>query len=196
MLSREGFYMIKQMRQQGAYIVELIKSLGYRKAHIIGYSSGAWLATGLAQHYSDMVTSLVIGGWDIVDGLPEISGRKLTFDMFMEFAMKITPALALSVSSKSVKGLRCYFNILREYNLADSFFKTLTIPVMFWAGEADPYYNVMRELARELHVPFLKGSGNHVSEMLNPDVLIREGIFIFISFMESKQWWDNNFFDG
>lgn len=169
-----------EAEQQAGIIAELIKSLGYGKAHIIGYSSGAWLATVMAQYYSNMVTSLVIGGWDIVNGLPEVSGRKLSFDMFMEFAMKTTPDLALSVCSTSEKGLRCYFNILREHNLMDNFLKTLKIPLMFWGGKADPYYNAMKKLASEFHAPFIIGSGNHITEILNPDVLSMEQINHFI----------------
>lgn len=116
-----------EAEQQADIIAELIKSLGYGKAHIIGYSSGAWLATVIAQYYSNMVTSLVIGGWDIMDGLPEVSGRKLSFDMFMEFAMKTTPDLALSVCSTSEKGLRCYFDVLREHTLTDYFQNTFDV---------------------------------------------------------------------
>ncbi|EDM1757856.1 alpha/beta hydrolase [Salmonella enterica subsp. diarizonae] len=170
-----------EAEQQADIIAELIKSLGYGKAHIIGYSSGAWLATVIAQYYSNTVTSLVLGGWDIMDGLPEVSGRKLSFDMFMEFAMKTTPDLVLSVCSTSEKGLRCYFDILREHNLMDNFLKTLKIPLMFWAGKTDPYYNAMKKLAREFHAPFISGSGNHITEILNPDILSMEQINHFIS---------------
>ncbi len=49
MLSREDFYMIKQMRQQGAYIVDIATQVGYSERTCTGgqsetaatYSSGS-----------------------------------------------------------------------------------------------------------------------------------------------------------
>ncbi|MCG8708052.1 alpha/beta fold hydrolase [Brenneria sp. 4F2] len=68
--------------QQASNINQLINALGYAQAHVIGYSSGAWLAAGLVKYHPKSLSSLVIGGWDVENGLPEGPNGKLDFDTF------------------------------------------------------------------------------------------------------------------
>lgn len=72
--------------QQALGIVQLMDELGYEKANVIGYSAGTWLALGLLECYPERINSVVLGGWDCLNGLPETPFGKLTFDMFMDFA--------------------------------------------------------------------------------------------------------------
>lgn len=157
-------------------IVELINSLGYKRAHIISYSSGSWLALGLAQRYPEYLVSLAIGGWDCVDGLPDISGEKLTFDMFMDFAKQTAPELVSSIDLESENALRCFFNTLREQLPMREVLRMLLVPVSFWAGMDDPYHSSLNHLANEYNLPFISGAGDHVSALSNLNDSVAERI--------------------
>lgn len=174
------------INQQADLIINLIDSLGYKKAHIVGYSSGAWLAIGIAQLYPDRLGSLVVGGWDSVNGLPEGPGGKLTFDIFMAFAQESAPLLASSINSKSKAGLCCFFNTLRDHHSMSDVISELTIPVIFWAGVKDPYYIPMRDLANKYGLCFIGGTGDHISEMLKPDNSVIEEINEFLEKSEAE----------
>ncbi|MDF0681013.1 MAG: alpha/beta hydrolase [Candidatus Nitrosocosmicus sp.] len=52
-------YSIKQLAKDAA---DLLKSLGIEKAHVIGWSMGAYIATELALLYPDKVSSLILYG--------------------------------------------------------------------------------------------------------------------------------------
>ncbi|KAA9001880.1 alpha/beta hydrolase [Affinibrenneria salicis] len=79
--------------KQAAGMVRLINEAGYRKAHIIGYSSGAWLALGMAKYYPQHLSSLLIGGWDVENGLPDGPNGSLSFDEFLNYAKLTAPEL-------------------------------------------------------------------------------------------------------
>jgi len=46
---------------QALSVVKLMDELGYEKAHLIGYSAGAWLALGLLDAYPERLHSVVLG---------------------------------------------------------------------------------------------------------------------------------------
>ena len=72
--------------QRSGDIVAVIDDLGYDRAHLIGYSMGGWLSVGLARHHLARLSSLVVGGWDPVKGLPPGPKGPLSFNNFMKFA--------------------------------------------------------------------------------------------------------------
>lgn len=160
-------------------IVKLMDELGYEKAHVIGYSAGAWLAMGLLKAYPERLTSVVLGGWDCLQGLPEAPAGKLTFDMFMSYAREIAPELTASLSSADEKSTECFFNELSKQFQDDGNLLTHSTPKLFWAGSSDPYYTSMTELA-ELHaIPLISGTGDHLGEINNPDKVTIDEILKF-----------------
>ena len=50
-------------------------------AHLVGHSMGAWLAVGVAMHHPKRLSSLAVGGWNLVSGLPPGPKGPLSFDL-------------------------------------------------------------------------------------------------------------------
>jgi pimeloyl-ACP methyl ester carboxylesterase len=95
-------------------LVAVIDDLGCERAHLVGHSMGAWLAVGVARHHPQRLSSLVLGGWDIVNGLPPTSRGPLTFDAFMTFAGRAAPELVEWVTPAYEPGVRACFEALRQ----------------------------------------------------------------------------------
>ncbi|WP_333610022.1 alpha/beta hydrolase [Pantoea piersonii] len=173
-------------QNQALSIVKIMDELGYEKAHVVGYSSGAWAALGLLNHYPERLTSVVLGGWDIRNGLPETPEGKLTFDMFMSYARSTAPELTSGLSLDDQESARCFFNELRKYSGKKEGLLPYKIPLLLWAGASDPYYSFMAEIAQQHGLSIITGKGDHLSEFNNPDEASINGIFKFIESQEAS----------
>lgn len=173
----QAFY---TQQNQASSIVQIMDDLGYEKAHIIGYSAGAWVAMGLLNHFSERLHSVVLGGWDFNNGLPETPEGKLSFDMFMSYARSIAPELTTALSSDDEKSLKCFFEELRKYAGKEGGLFPYRVPTLFWAGASDPYYASMTELASLHALPLITGKGDHLSEVNDPDKASINAILQFI----------------
>ncbi len=165
---------------QALSIVNLMDELGYEKAHVVGYSAGAWLTLGLLDLYPQRLSSVVLGGWDCLKGLPETPYGKLTFDMFISFARETAPELTRSLSAQDEKGVEHFFNALsRPPENVEPLF-TRSTPKLLWAGTRDPYYAAMAELAGKQGIPLISGAGDHLSEANHPDKSTIDKLLRFI----------------
>ncbi|OMQ20883.1 alpha/beta fold hydrolase [Serratia oryzae] len=169
---------------QALSIVKIMDALDYEKAHVIGYSSGAWVGLGLLNHYPERLNSAVLGGWDFSNGLPETPNGKLTFDMFISFARTTAPELTSGLSLEDEESIKCFFNELRKYTGEKEGLFPYQTPTLFWAGTSDPYYVSMAAIAEQYSLPMITGKGDHLSEINNPDKASINGIFKFIESLE------------
>jgi len=160
---------------QAAALVELIQELGHEKVHVIGYSAGAWLALGLLEFYPDRLHSVVVGGWDCLQGLPDT----LSFDSFMAYARETAPELS-SLSPEAERSAACFFNELKKRTPGDEKRLTRGIPLLFWAGFGDPYYAAMSEVAEQYAIPIISGKGDHLDEITHPDEATLAEILKFV----------------
>lgn len=172
-------------RELAAGIIRVIDRLGYQKAHILGYSAGGWLATGLAEAYPQRLSSLIIGGWDIINGLPQGPNGALSFDDFMAFAREIAPALANQVTEENEASIRAFFSCLAKPQQVAERLKQNKVPTLFWAGREDPCYPAVAGWAANNAMPLLTAEGDHLASMLEPGVEIREKICRFLIDAES-----------
>lgn len=174
--------------KQASRIVSLIKQLGYQKAHIIGYSSGAWLAIGLAKYYPEYLSSLIIGGWDIVNGLPKSSTGPLSFDTFLTYAKATAPALTKWITPNIEPAVRSSFNAIGTYDgLNDSLqLNQIKTPKLFWAGLDDIYYNELNTWAEANKYTFLSTTGDHLGAIFKPDPAIISKICEFVKRAECR----------
>ncbi|WP_312688192.1 alpha/beta fold hydrolase [Kosakonia sp.] len=154
---------------QALSLVKLMDALGYDKANVIGYSAGAWLAMGLLDLYPERVASVVLGGWDCLNGIPETPFGKLSFEMFMDFARETAPELTHSLSAADERSAECFFNELSKHCNDDGDLLTRSTPKLFWVGASDPYYTPMSKLAEKQVIPLILGKGDHLGEVNNPD---------------------------
>ena len=177
----EEFY---TQQNQALSIVKIMDELGYKKAHVIGYSAGAWVALGLLNRFPERLNSVVLGGWDFKSGLPDTPEGKLSFDAFMSYARSIAPELTTSLSTDDEKNVKCFFDELRKFPGKEGSFFPYTTPTLLWAGVSDPYYASMAELA-ELHaLPLLTGKGDHLSEVKSPD---KASMNVILEFIQSPE---------
>lgn len=54
-------------------IVAVMDAVGFQKAHVLGYSMGGWLSVGVAKYHPQRLSSLIVGGWDILHGVEAAS---------------------------------------------------------------------------------------------------------------------------
>lgn len=151
-------------KQQADDVVAVIDHLGCDRAHLVGYSSGGWLSVGVARYYPERLSSLVVGGWDVVNGLPQ----GLDFEVFMGFARRTAPALAEWVTPEFEPGVRASFEALGQLDGARDAVVNAGCPTMMWAGRDDPYHEPMRAFAAADGLPFLSGNGDHLGAVLRP----------------------------
>lgn len=167
-------------KKQALSIVKIMDELGYEKAHVIGYSSGAWAALGLLNHHPERLHSVVLGGWDLKNGLPETPEGKLSFEMFMSYAASTAPELTSELSPDDKESVRCFFNELRKYSGKKEALFPYKTPILLWAGASDPYNSAMAEIAQQYDLSMTLGKGDHLSEFNNPDKASINEIFKFI----------------
>lgn len=164
-------------KSQADGIRNLIGSLGVKKAHIVGYSSGAWLAISLAKYHPECLSSLIIGGWDVQNGLPEGPNGRLDFETFFAFAQETAPALTSWVSAENKAPLRSSFDALAGYEGVKDAppIANIDIPKLFWAGVEDIYYQPLKDWSERNRQTFVSTQGDHVSAIaeLAPDTIAR-----------------------
>jgi pimeloyl-ACP methyl ester carboxylesterase len=155
--------------QRAADIVAVIDDLGCDRAHLVGYSMGGWMAVGVAKYYPARLSSLVLGGWDPVNGLPPGPRGPLQFDHFMTFARRVAPALTKWITPEFEPGVRACFDALGQLEGGHDALLTAGPPVMLWAGRGDPIHEPVRVLANANGWSFLSGAGDHVAAVLRPE---------------------------
>jgi len=157
-------------KQRAGDLVAVIDNLGYERAHVIGHSMGGWLAVGVAKYYPGRLSSLVLGGWHPVDGLPAGPNGAPTFNGFMNFAKRTAPTLADWVTEDVEPGVRACFEALGELDGVQDVILNLTVPVMIWDGYDDPYHHPKQIFAKSNGLQFLATGGDHLG------MLFRHGV--------------------
>ena len=166
--------------QRSGDIVAVIDDLGYERAHVIGYSMGGWLAVGVAKHYPTRLSSLIVGGWDPVNGLPPGPKGPLSFDFFMRYARRTTPALVEWITPEFAAGVHACFDALGQLKGAREAVLGGDFPVMMWAGQNDLCHGRMQTFAVGNGLVFLSNAGDHVATVLSPDAGTIRGIRAFL----------------
>ena len=155
--------------QRAGDIVAVIDDLGADRAHLIGYSMGGWISVGVARRHPQRLSSLIVGGWDLINGLPSGPKGPVSFDMFMAFAKRAAPDLVAWVTPDIEPGVRACFDALGELQGASEAVLTAGVPLLFWGGRDDPYHAPMQAFAAANGLPFLSVAGDHLAANLRPD---------------------------
>jgi pimeloyl-ACP methyl ester carboxylesterase len=156
-------------RQRAGDIVAVIDALGHRRAHLLGYSMGAWIALAVARHYPERLSALVIGGWDPVDGLPAGPGGPVRFDPFMILARRAAPALTGWITPETKPAVRACFEALSQLDGGYEAVQAAGFPVLFWQGQNDTGHDRMQAFAAANGFAFLSSSGDHIAAVLKPE---------------------------
>ena len=154
--------------QRAGDLAAVIDALGEDRAAVFGYSMGAWMAVGLAKYYPAKVSSLVVGGWDLVNGVPKGPQGPLTFELFMAFARATAPALVAWVTPQIEPAMRACFEALGQLDGAREAVLGGDFPVLLWDGQQDPYHAPSQAFAEVEGLAFLSSDGGHVPTIVTP----------------------------
>lgn len=154
--------------QRAGDLAAVINALGEDRAAVLGYSMGAWMAVGLAKSFPGKVSRLVVGGWDLVNGVPRTPGGPLTFDLFMAFARATAPTLVAWVTPEIEPAMRACFETLGQLDGAREAVLYGGFPVLLWNGDQDAYAAPMQAFAAAEGLPFLSSPGGHVPAIDTP----------------------------
>ncbi len=167
------------LSQRASDIVAVMDDIGEKKAHLLGYSMGGWLGVGVAKHFPERLISLMIAGWDCIDGLATVFRpfgiERIDFDPFFEQAKEFMPELTEWVTEDDKVALELCFNQLFDLEGSKEAVLSLNVPVLLWDGQEDPYHGPMQRFAEENSFAFISTPGDHSSAMRNnADVVTRE----------------------
>ena len=168
--------------QRAGDLAAVIDDLGETSAAVFGYSMGAWMAVGLARHHPEKVSRLIVGGWDLVNGVPKGPQGPLTFDIFMAFARATAPALVGWVTPEIEPAMRACFEALGQLDGAPEAVLGGGFPVLLWDGREDPYHGPMQAFAAAEGLPFLSSDGGHVPAIVTPGA---ETIARLVAFLDT-----------
>ena len=163
-----------RQEERAADIVAVIDALGADKAHLLGYSMGGWLSVGVARYHPERLRSLVVAGWDVVDGMiSAIGANRIEFEAFLAMARQAAPELAEWVTEAVERALDPCFAQLYDLEGSREAVLELPAPVLLWNGQQDPYHDPMLKFSREHGIQFLSTGGDHVEAMMHgaPEVL-------------------------
>jgi pimeloyl-ACP methyl ester carboxylesterase len=167
-------------QQRSGDIVAVLDDLGSGRAHLVGHSMGGWLTVGVAKHYPQRLSSLVIGGWDPVNGLPPGPKGPLSFDFFMKFARRTAPLLTEWITPEYEGGLRACFDALADLDGAHAAITAASVPVMIWEGRDDPFHDARRAFALANGWQFLSTPGDHLGMLLVHGAESARGVRAFL----------------
>jgi pimeloyl-ACP methyl ester carboxylesterase len=152
--------------QRAADVAAVLDHVGVERANYIGHSMGGWLGVGMAKFRPDRLTSLAIGGWDIIGGLPATPKGPLTYEAFMKFVRRSMPHLVDWVTPDCEPGLAACFSALGQLEGARESVLSLKVPVAIWSGAADACHVPASMFARENDLTFLTVPGDHLGPIV------------------------------
>lgn len=169
--------------QRAGDVLAVVDEVGAERIHLIGYSMGGWIASAVALLHPERLATLVVGGWDIVDGAATASeslGGNMTFDGLLEGAGRMAPQLVAWVTDDVKPGLQACWDQLEDLSGVPEAIDALPVPVLFWNGEDDPYHDPMQRWAREHGREFLSVPGDHIGACYQQAAASVQGLRAFL----------------
>jgi pimeloyl-ACP methyl ester carboxylesterase len=178
--SDPGLY---NQEQRSGDITAVIDDLGDQRAHLVGHSMGGWLAVGVAKYHPKRLSTLVLGGWDPVNGLPPTPKGPVSFEAFMKLAARAAPALVEWVTPAVEPGVHGCFEALSQRDGAREAVLGAAFPVMIWEGIDDPNHDARQNFAFANGLRFLSTAGDHLGMLLKHSAESARGIRAFLDGM-------------
>ncbi|MEW6643840.1 MAG: alpha/beta hydrolase [Pseudomonadota bacterium] len=166
--------------QRAGDIAAVLDALESERAHVIGHSMGGWLAIGMAKFFPSRLSSLVIGGWNLLGGVPATPSGPMTFERLMDFAKRTAPELVNWVTPAFEPGLRACFDALGQLAQAKDAVLNLPVPVMLWSGREDANCDPMQAFAAANGLRSLTTSGDHLGMIFRHASEAASGLLAFL----------------
>jgi pimeloyl-ACP methyl ester carboxylesterase len=174
-----------QQRRAGD-IIAVIDDLGCARAHVVGHSMGGWLAVGVAKYHPKRLSSLVVGGWDLLNGLPPGKNGPIRFEAFMAFAKRTAPDLVKWITPEIEPGVRACFEALGQLEGAREAVLTAGRPVTIWEGRQEPFHDQRKAIAAVNGWHFLSTGGDHLGMLFDHGAESARGIRAFLDSVENS----------
>ncbi len=148
-------------------VVAVMDDLGFERAHVLGYSMGGWLSVGVAKYHPHRLSSLIVGGWDIVHGVE--AARSSPNDSSSSFKDQIAaarvaaPAMVKWVTAEIEPGLCACWDALADLRDAREAVVNAGVPVLLWSGRDDLNHESMKTFSTAERLEFLSTAGDHAS---------------------------------
>lgn len=154
-------------RRRAAHLVAVLDALAIARAHVVGYSMGGWMASAFASFHPTRVTSLSIGGWDVVDGMYTPAAAwgmpKITGEILNAMVRRDHPEKATWVRPEHEPGLVAAVDGMNDLaGLAEGVARC-PAPVALWSGVEDLYYDAVVRFATANGFPMIALPGDHIS---------------------------------
>jgi pimeloyl-ACP methyl ester carboxylesterase len=170
--------------QRAGDVAAVIDDLGYARAHVLGHGMGGWLAVGLARLFPQRLSSLVIGGWNLVSGVAPDHAGPVTFERWMRRVAGEVPERAARVTPEVFPAIHACFDALSHLQGAADAVIGAKVPVMIWNGRDDPHHDPMLAFAREHALRSLATPGDHHSMLSH---VVPRGAAAFAEFWEAAE---------
>jgi pimeloyl-ACP methyl ester carboxylesterase len=148
-------------------LAAVLDALRIERAHLVGYSMGAWMAAGFAARHPGRLRSLTLGGWDPVAGSAAARTQPpIAFATVLAAVRARAPQLTAWIDTAAEAGLRACWDALSEVDGAEAALAACPAPVLLWAGKEDPVHDGMQVLASRLPGgTFCAVPGDHLGAM-------------------------------
>jgi pimeloyl-ACP methyl ester carboxylesterase len=162
-------------------IAAVIDDLGCDRAHLVGYSMGGWISVGVAKHYRERLSSLTIGGWDIVNGVKTaLPAGPIGFEQILGGARAAAPGLFEWVTPEVEPGIAACWTACGLLEGASEAVLGAGCPVLIWDARDDPFHDLMKAFAATHALRFLSTPGDHVTTLRIHGVENARGVRAFL----------------
>jgi len=178
---------------RAADVIAVLDAIGASRAHLIGYSMGGWIASGVAVESPERLASIVIGGWDLLDGAAAIAAKttgvpseQLSFDQVLAVGRTLELRLNEWLTPDAEQGLQACWNAVAELEPGASAVALLDCPALIWLGEDDAPHGSMSAWAGGHGLPFLSVPGDHMGAFVTHNKESIEGLRQFVDQAEQR----------
>lgn len=174
------------MKLMVADVIAVLDDLNIGKAHFLGYSMGGWVGFGIAKYAPQRFHSLIIGCMHpyAKPNEPEQSFQWLKLDINAKLALAETwLGSGMTPQWKAWTHTRFATNdfqalialVSRDWPHGfDEVLPTMTMPVLVFVGETDPFYPGARECAKSIpNATFVSFPGlDHTQTFIRKDLVL------------------------
>jgi len=141
--------------------VAVMDVLNVSKAHFLGYSLGGRIAFGLAKYVPERFHSFIIGGAHPYELFSQDAlrwwlqllekGMGAAIEMFEKAGMKLTPQMRARFLANDTDALAAFVLASEWRANLENALPNMTMPCLFFVGEADGNYAGARKCAKRMH---------------------------------------------
>lgn len=145
-------------------VTTVLDHLGFDQAAFWGYSLGALTGYAVALHAPERLTRLVAGAFDPISGFRSATDAMLReMDLpadtdpwpIMQQAARANPACAALIDAADPAALRANYEAFRDEPGVHEPLARTPVPLLMYAGTADPWHDPMRTFADRTGTPFV-----------------------------------------